>query len=205
MKKLYLLFVLCIGLTSARAQFVYQLKADSVRIHNEACKAELIIENSTKHINGFLYNRGNGRTEFRKALITLNDSTYLIGGDTLKVKAATSANVTLPAVSKSVSIVSPLSSENLTLFYTDRPITITKVVESAAGSSPSVTYNLRYASARNASGTAVFAVDRTVTSNSGTVVTAFEAAAIPAGSYVWLTTSAASGVINDFSITLIHN
>jgi hypothetical protein len=47
------------------AQYIYKIKADSVLITNDSCNAELIIENSTKHVLGFLYNKGNGRTEFR--------------------------------------------------------------------------------------------------------------------------------------------
>lgn len=67
------------------AQYTYQLKADSVRIHNDSCKAELIIENSTKDVPGFLFNRGKGRTEFRKGVVKLNDSAYVFGNDTIKL------------------------------------------------------------------------------------------------------------------------
>ena len=80
----FLVSFIVISFCSA-AQYVYQIKADSVRIHNDSCKAELILENSTRHINGFLYNKGNGRTEFRKALAKINDSIYVIGVDTLKL------------------------------------------------------------------------------------------------------------------------
>lgn len=67
-----------------RAQYVYTIKADSVKITN-CDSAELIIENHTQGIPGFLFNTGNGRTQFRRALMSLNDSTYLIGADTLKL------------------------------------------------------------------------------------------------------------------------
>jgi parallel beta-helix repeat protein len=46
------------------AQFTYKIKADSVKVTNDNCSAELIIENSTRSVNGFLYNTGNGRTKF---------------------------------------------------------------------------------------------------------------------------------------------
>ncbi|WP_211330020.1 hypothetical protein [Deminuibacter soli] len=49
------------------AQFTYTIKADSVKITNENCSAELIIENSTKNVEGFLFNYGKGRTRFRDA------------------------------------------------------------------------------------------------------------------------------------------
>ena len=63
---------------------MYKIKADSVKITNDSCNAELILENATRNVQGFLYNKGNGRTEFRKGAIRLNDSTYIIGADTVK-------------------------------------------------------------------------------------------------------------------------
>lgn len=89
MKKLFLFLLIgmCFCLT-ATAQFVYTIKADSVLITNDSCTAELNLENSTKNVTGgFLYNKGRGRTEFRKALVKINDSIYLIGTDTLKISA----------------------------------------------------------------------------------------------------------------------
>lgn len=83
-----ILTLLLAGFTQlASAQFVYKIKADSVMITRDTCTAELIVENSTKSINGFLYNKGNGRTEFRKA-VRLNDSTIVIGMDTLTIPGA---------------------------------------------------------------------------------------------------------------------
>lgn len=82
MKRLITLFAfLYLGLR-LHAQYVYTIKADSVKITN-CDSAELIIENHTQGIPGFLFNTGNGRTVFQRALIHLDDSTYLIGGDTL--------------------------------------------------------------------------------------------------------------------------
>ena len=71
--------------TTIDAQFVYKIKADSVLITNDSCTAELIVENSTKNVPGFLFNKGRGRTEFRRAVLRINDSLYLIGSDTLRV------------------------------------------------------------------------------------------------------------------------
>ncbi|MGN6294063.1 MAG: hypothetical protein ACTHMV_15055 [Chitinophagaceae bacterium] len=67
MLKYYSILVLsfCAFYYSSNAQFVYKIKADSVKITNDSCTAELIIENSTKNVQGYLYNKGNGRTEFR--------------------------------------------------------------------------------------------------------------------------------------------
>ena len=68
------------------AQYVYTINADSVKITNRCDSAELIIQNHTQGVTGgFLYNTINGRTIFKKVLLQLNDSTYLIGPDTLKL------------------------------------------------------------------------------------------------------------------------
>ena len=82
MRKLFLFLVVIFAFTQTKAQYIHKIKADSVLITNDSCTAELNLENSTKHIKGFLYNRGNGRTEFRKA-VKLNDSTFVFGDDTL--------------------------------------------------------------------------------------------------------------------------
>jgi len=65
-----------------RAQYVYTIKADSVKITN-CDSAELILENHTQNVPGFLFNTGNGRTIFKRATQKLNDSMYVIGADTI--------------------------------------------------------------------------------------------------------------------------
>jgi hypothetical protein len=67
------------------AQNVYTIKADSVKITN-CDSSELIIENHTQNVPGFLFNTGNGRTIFKRGCQKLNDSTYLIGADTVTVQ-----------------------------------------------------------------------------------------------------------------------
>ncbi|HVU56932.1 MAG TPA: hypothetical protein VHD83_17845 [Puia sp.] len=69
---------------SAQTKQVYTINADSTKL--TGCDSnELIIENHTRGVSGFLYNTGNGRTIFKRGLLKLNDSLYLIGADTLKV------------------------------------------------------------------------------------------------------------------------
>lgn len=69
---------------SGRAQYVYTIKADSVRLTGGSCDStELIIQNHTQAVPGFLFNTGNGRTVFRKVLQKIGPGTYLVGADTL--------------------------------------------------------------------------------------------------------------------------
>lgn len=85
MNRLLLLLVLTCTSQAIHAQYVYTIKADSVKITNNCDTAELIIENHTQDVPGFLYNKGKGRTEFRSGLVKSNDSVYIIGGDTLRM------------------------------------------------------------------------------------------------------------------------
>ena len=88
MKKLSASAILCLVGIITSAQFIYKIKADSVLITNDTCNAELNLENGTRNVLGFLYNKGNGRTKFQKGIIKLNDSSYVIGADTLNLRAA---------------------------------------------------------------------------------------------------------------------
>src|SRR5580700_8585056 len=69
---------------SLHAQYVYTIKADSVKITN-CDSAELILENHTQGVPGFLFNTGNGRTQFRHGLVSLGSGSFLVGADTLKL------------------------------------------------------------------------------------------------------------------------
>ncbi|MFC0773045.1 beta strand repeat-containing protein [Terrimonas alba] len=91
MKKLLLIPVLLLAAILSHAQYIHKIKADSVLITNDSCNAELNLENSTKDTLGFLYNKGKGRTEFRRGLIKINDSLYIIGSDTLNTAKGAAA------------------------------------------------------------------------------------------------------------------
>jgi len=87
MRRLFLLFILIRVGNILPAQGVYTIKADSVKL--TGCdSSELIIENHTQNVPGFLFNTGNGRTIFKRGVVKLNDSLYQIGGDTLKIRTA---------------------------------------------------------------------------------------------------------------------
>lgn len=66
------------------AQNVYQIRADTVRIYNTCDTAELVLENRTKDTLGFLFNKGKGRTEFRRLhLQQIGTKLAITGQDTL--------------------------------------------------------------------------------------------------------------------------
>jgi hypothetical protein len=88
MKKLFSLLVLVCLDKALHAQYIYTIKADSVKITNSCDTAELIIENHTQNVSGFLFNKGSGRTEFRRVMQRLNDTLVVIGGDSLRLPYA---------------------------------------------------------------------------------------------------------------------
>lgn len=88
MKRMLFFLVLLSLEKSLHAQYIYTIKADSVKITNSCDTAELIIENHTQNVCGFLFNKGRGRTEFRRGMVKISDSIYVVGCDTLKLSVA---------------------------------------------------------------------------------------------------------------------
>lgn len=89
------LLLLLLFSSALTAQVTYRIPADSVKIYKrDSTNAELIIENATRDTSGFLFNKGNGRTEFRRALKKINDSTYLVGVDTLRLLSGSGGGAT---------------------------------------------------------------------------------------------------------------
>jgi hypothetical protein len=108
-------------------------------------------------------------------------------------------------LSKSVAVESPTDAEDISLFFTSEAITITEMRAVTAGTDPSVTWTIRHASDRSATGTQVgTGGTTTTTTTTGSDVTSFNDATIPADSHVWLETTAATGTITWISVTIIY-
>jgi hypothetical protein len=89
MKRISVIGILLLAVAAASAQKkVYAISADSVLITSDCGSAELIIENNTSNVNGYLHNKGKGRTEFsRLRLVAVGDSALAIPGqDTLLLR-----------------------------------------------------------------------------------------------------------------------
>lgn len=92
MLKVILFSILTCVVFSVNAQVQTQVIGDSVFIHSNTGKGELILRNSTDTVKGFLFNKGAGRTEFRRVLVKVDDTTYVLGADTLHIYNTGSAN-----------------------------------------------------------------------------------------------------------------
>lgn len=180
-----------------------------------------------------LSNGGTGQTTAQAAInafmaasgaLSQGDVFYYNGTNVVRLAAGTSGNflktngaganpawasvsgVTAPTLSKSLSIPSPGSSENITIFFTPVALTITKVVTVIQGSSSqTVTWNLYKASDRSTAGTKVFNSDQTTTNTTtGSTLTSFDSASISANNFFWFQTSASGGTVNEFVITIVY-
>lgn len=105
------------------------------------------------------------------------------------------------------SLYAPTDAENMTLFYTNVSLTlasITSVLRADVSPTPNVSYTVRYGSDRSATGTSVTSASiSTSNRTTGQTNTAFSNGTIPANNFIWLTTSAVSGVVEELSVTLI--
>ena len=117
-------------------------------------------------------------------------------------------NITIEAggglLSKGKSLEFPTSTENSYLWQTDVDITVSSVTSVLVGSStPSVTFNIAFGTNRT-SATNVFSSGQVTTSTTSghTFNSGFNDATIPAGSFIWLTTSAQSGTVEEIGLTI---
>jgi hypothetical protein len=99
---------------------------------------------------------------------------------------------------------SPTTSTDKTLFFTPVAITVTKLATVVRGTTPSATVDIRHDPDRSAAGNALIATPSATTSEStGSVVTSFDDATIPADSWVWLEVDATSGTVDEVAGVIV--
>jgi hypothetical protein len=101
-------------------------------------------------------------------------------------------------------LLSPGASEDETIFYTSRAITISQMSAIlVGGTSPSVTWTIRHHSDRSNVGIEVVTGGSATTNEStADIVTVMNDATIPANSHVWIETTASSGSPGELTVTL---
>ena len=110
-----------------------------------------------------------------------------------------------PERSKSITVESPTASEDISIFFTNRAITVTEMRAVVRGTTPSVTWTIRHGTDRSAAGAEVVTSGTTTTSQTtGSDVTTFNDATIVADSFVWLETTAATGTNDELHITIFY-
>jgi hypothetical protein len=134
---------------------------------------------------------------------------------TLAASTGTKNNTTIyygdgtfhPAVKmKDITITSPTATENESFFYTPVAITVEAVRGILLGTTPSVTFTINYGSSRGTATGTIVASNTFDNADANYNTTGFahtlNTTAIPAGSYIWITTSAVSGTIDNFNLNL---
>lgn len=110
-----------------------------------------------------------------------------------------------PEYSKTITVESPSASEDISIFFTNKAITVTEIRAITVGTSPSTTWTIKHETNRSSSGNPIITAGTTTTSQtSGNDLTSFNDATILADSFVWLETTATSGTVNDLSITIFY-
>lgn len=105
------------------------------------------------------------------------------------------------AAPRSITIAGPKSGDNFTLFRTDVETTINSVTALVSGTGPSVTYELRYAASRTATGTLATTSSTTTNTTTGAAATV-QNQPIPANSYVWLVITSVAGTVGEMNVTI---
>jgi hypothetical protein len=104
---------------------------------------------------------------------------------------------------KGITLDSPTASDDVSIGFTILPITISQLTAVVRGSTPSLTWTLRHDPDRSAVGNEVVTGGTVTTSEStGSVVTVFDDATIPANSYYWLETTAKSGTVSELHLSI---
>jgi len=113
-------------------------------------------------------------------------------------------NRTTAGKSKSITVESPTTTENISMFYTPVEITVSGVESVLQGSGPpSLSWGVRFSNTRTNIGTELKTGGFVTTSTTtGDTETDFDNPVIPADSFVWIITTTASGALGSFHATI---
>jgi len=103
------------------------------------------------------------------------------------------------SAARSATIAEPVSGDSFTLFKTTRETTLTDVTALVSGGS--VTYEIRYAADRTATGTLAIVTDTVTNTTNGDVATV-QNQPVPTGSWVWLDITTVTGTVNEFNVSV---
>ena len=109
-----------------------------------------------------------------------------------------------PTMSKSITIESPASGDDITMFFTDVALTITQINLVSTGTSPSTVWTLKSATDRSAAGTTNHSGTSTSTTGEEIASGSITQTAIAAGAYVWLELGTSSGTNVTFHVTITY-
>jgi hypothetical protein len=108
-------------------------------------------------------------------------------------------------LSKSITIEDPVVGNDISMFFTNKAITVTEMRIVVRGTTPSVTVDVRHGTDRSAAGAALITSPSATTSEStGDDIVAFDDATVIANSFVWIEFDAQSGTVDEVHITIFY-
>jgi len=107
--------------------------------------------------------------------------------------------------SRGITIIDPTASDDASIFFTTRAITVSEVRSHITGTT-NVVFNIQHASTRTGTGLNVFTSNITLTSTAGQQNNSgFNDNTIPANSWVWLNVVSVSGTPTRFHATVVFS
>ena len=116
-----------------------------------------------------------------------------VATDGTKLDGIEAGATTDQTLTKTLTLQSPTAADNISVFRTDVDITVQEVITVSNGTIPSTTYQLKHNPTRSNVGNDLTISTTTTSTTTGDIATLSDAT-IPANSWIWLETSAASGV-----------
>jgi hypothetical protein len=148
------------------------------------------------------YTTGHAMKTIGTLTITTKATIALLEATTITATTISIGSGSVIAIqSKGITVENPTAAENISMFFVDAAKTIEKIICVLTGTVPSVTWGLNHGTSRNAAGTSIV-TGTTTDITSGSTITAFADATIPANSHVWLVTTATSGTIDTLGLTV---
>lgn len=140
-------------------------------------------------------------------IVITNDkgSITLAASDAFAQAQANAAFAKANTIRKSITVPSPLVTDNITFFFTDIALTFNKVVSVVRGSAtPNVVFLLSYESSRHTGADRTNICENITCANTtnGVFTTSFANATVPANNYVTLTFSTVSGTVDELHVTM---
>ena len=128
----------------------------------------------------------------------LAEHRFITSGDILNISEKRTESITLN---------SPTSTEDVSVFYTTEAITISQLTCVLVGSSfPSISWTIRHSSNRNLTGNEVVTSgSSTSNTTTGDIITSFNDETIPAGSFIWVEITSKSGVVDEYHLTIEYS
>jgi len=108
-----------------------------------------------------------------------------------------------PIHSKTLTVEDPGDPESITMFYVEEAITVEKIMCILTGTLPSILWGVNHDVSRTGSGTSIV-TGTTTDVSSGSSITTFADATVPAKSHLWFVASATSGTIDSVSLTILY-